>query len=287
MLTEGVKNGVVSLNVWMAVIRKMEDAVLSCEKKLAQPVTMEWDEAVAFYTGSSEGTDGSGNGYLLHQLADDRCVNFHTCGADGDKTRSKVNHAIFQEFKLGQRNLLEGKCDEVRINKELIETHMIVPMIQGTLRYAHIQSNPDTKTQKAAAEGAAFAAAVLPIIHACNPNDAQMIYDNLKLGASSTNFGHVKNSLQASYQCMGITCEEVGGYYDSVSGEYFEGAAPCSGTGSSSSGGNAVGASVGVLIAVAAVIGAALFVVRRRRRTSEQAPPKKNPIFVTPDEPFT
>ena len=42
------------------------------------------NEAVAFYTGALEGTDGSGN--LLHStLADKRCVNFKTCGREGNK----------------------------------------------------------------------------------------------------------------------------------------------------------------------------------------------------------
>lgn len=270
----------------MAVVRKMEDAITNCEKKGSKPNTLDWDEAVAFYTGSLEGTDGSGEGHLLHQLADDRCANFHTCGANADKDsgHAKVNHEIFQQFKLGQRNLQAGNCGEVQINKDLIEKRMIIPMIQGALRYAHIQSNGETATEKANAEGATFAAAVLPVVHSCNPKDAEIIYNNMKLGATSTNFGHVKNSFQATYKCMGISCEDVGGYYDSATGEYFEGAAPCTGTGSS--GGKALAVSVGVIIAVAAIVVGALFVLRRRRRSTEPVPPKKNPIFVTPVDDF-
>lgn len=283
---EGIQKGAVALNVFMAVVRKMEDAITNCEKKGSKPITLDWDEAVAFYTGSLEGTDGSGDGYLLHQLADERCGNFHTCGENADKAsgHAKVNHEIFQQFKLGQRNLKAGNCAEVKANKEFIERQMIIPMIQGTLRYAHIQSNGETATEKGNAEGATFAAAVLPIVHSCNPRDAEIIYDNMKLGASSTNFGHVKNSLQATYRCMGVSCEDVGGYYDSVTNEYFEGAAPC--TGSGSSGGKALAVSVGVIIACAAIIGGALYVLRHRRRTTQPDPPKKNPIFVTPVDDF-
>ena len=284
-LTEGVQKGAVNLNVWMAVIRKMNDAVVACETKSSKPKTLDWDEAVAFYTGSTEGTDGSGEGHLLHQLADTRCANFRTCGADADKAsgHSKVNHEIFQQFKLGQRNLLAGNCAEVRANKELIESRMLIPMIQGTLRYAHIQSNPDTATEKGAAEGAAFAAAILPVVHSCNTKEAELIYENMKMGASSTtNFDHVKNAFQKTYPCMQVSCEDVGGYYDAANAEYFEGAAPCTGTGSSA--GKAFGVAFGVIIAVVAVIVAGLFVVRRRRRASVQAPPRKNPIFVHSEE---
>lgn len=273
------------MNIWMAVIRKMEDAVVECEKGTDRPKTMSWDEAVAFYTGSKEGTDGKAIGSLLHELADSRCANFHTCGADAHKAsgHAKVNHEIFQQFKFGQRSLLAGDCAQVRLSKELIESRMYVPMIQGTLRYAHIQSNADTANPKAAAEGASFAAAVLPIVHSCNPRAAEAIYENTNLQASKTSFYHVKNAFEEVYNCMGITCEDVGGYYDSAVGEYFEGAAPCTGT---SGGANAAGVAFGVIIAVVAVLAGALFVVRRRRM-GEEKPPKRNPVFVTPEEPFT
>jgi hypothetical protein len=279
---EGVQKGVVNLNIWMAVIRKMNDAVYACETNPSKPRTMDWDEAVAFYTGSKEGSDGKGQGALLHQLADERCKNFNTCGADGNEVTgtSKVNHEIFQQLKLGQRNLLAGNCAEVRANKELIESRMLIPMIQGTLRYAHIQSNPSTASEKTAAEGAAFAAAILPMVHSCNTQDAELIYENVKMGAPSTNFQHVKNAFQKTYSCMQVTCEDVGGYYDAANSEYFEGAAPCTG----SEKGNALGIAFGVIITVVAVVVAGLFVVRRRRRAAVRAPPKKNPIFVHSEE---
>ena len=235
-LAEGIQKGVVNLNIWMTVIRKMEDAIVECKKGSGRPNTMSWDEAVAFYTGSKEGTDGTATGKLLHELADNRCANFDTCGADAHQAsgHSKVNHEIFQQFKFGQRSLLAGDCDQVRLSKELIESRMYIPMIQSTLRYAHIQSNPDTANPKAAAEVATFAAAVLPIVHSCNPQAAEVIYENTNLQASSTSFSHVKTAFEEVYNCMGITCEDVGGYYDSAAGEYFEGAAPCTSTTSSS-----------------------------------------------------
>lgn len=274
------------MNVWMAVIRKMDDAIAECEMGSSRPKTLSWDEAVAFYTGSLEGKDGKSEGVMLHELADERCANFRTCGAEADKAsgHSKVNHEIFQQFKFGQRNLMEGECDEARSNKNFIENRMIIPMIQGTLRYAHINSNPSTANEKAAAEGTTFAATILPLVHSCNPSAAAAIHENMNLKAS-TSFYHVKNAFQETYECMGITCEDVGGYYDAAAGTYFEGAEPCSGSGKSGS--SAVGVSIGIIIAVVAVVGGAVFVARRRRMKEVSAPPKKNPIFVTPEEPFT
>ena len=269
----------------MAVIRKMEDAIIECEKSDGGGSLVPWDTAVALYSGSLEGTDGKGTGKLLHELADMRCTNFKTCGSNGGETSgtAKVNLEIFQHFKFGQRNLQAQKCAETRADKERIETLMAIPMIQSTLRYAHIQNNPDTADEKAGAEGATFAAAVLPLVHSCNPKAAEAIHENTNLGATSTSFYHVKNAFQETYMCMGITCEDVGGCYDEASNAYFEGAEPCTHT--ESSGANAVGVAVGVTIAVVGVLAAALFVARRRRLAVKV--PKKNPIFVTPEIPFT
>merc|ERR1711904_441150 len=70
------------MNVWMYVIREFEDAVDDCKAGCINcnddPVHA-WDEGVAFYTGTLEGTDGSGSGKMLHALADKRCKNFGTC----------------------------------------------------------------------------------------------------------------------------------------------------------------------------------------------------------------
>lgn len=46
------------MNIYMAVIRKMEDAISECENGSSRPKTLSWDEAVALYTGSKEGKDG-------------------------------------------------------------------------------------------------------------------------------------------------------------------------------------------------------------------------------------
>merc|ERR1711977_288184 len=102
------------MNVWMYVIREFEVAVDDCKAGCINcnddPVHA-WDEGVAFYTGSLEGTDGSGSGKLLHALADKRCKNYNTCSATG--SGSYVNAALFVLFEQGKVALQEGKCSEV------------------------------------------------------------------------------------------------------------------------------------------------------------------------------
>ena len=192
------------MNVWMYVIREMEDALEDCDSG-CQPLDDDcnsdpvhaWDEAVAFYAGSLEGMDGSGPGHLLYALADKRCINFRTCGdlADTDMGTSHVNLEIIRNFEDGLREILSGQCDAARKNKERIEQLMAVPLIQGTLRYAYKRDlEYQIDDQKAEAEGAAFAAAVLPLVHACSASDAETIYTNMGVGSVNTAFHKVKRA---------------------------------------------------------------------------------------------
>lgn len=228
-----IKKGTAYMVVWMYVIREMEDALDDCKENCTiencndDPVHA-WDEAVAFYTGSLEGEDGGGSGKLAYALADKRCTNFKTCGEFGSETTgtSAVNLKMFDHFNIGQAKITQGKCSEARADKEAIETMMLVPLIQGTLRYAWKLDNEDY-SQKAEAEGAIFAAAVLPAVHACDTSAAKTISTNMVVGNQGTlDFIAVKRAFESTYECMGVNPAMVGGLYDAATGSYYAGAQP-------------------------------------------------------------
>jgi Low iron-inducible periplasmic protein len=255
---EAVEKGSQYMSIAMYVIRELEDAVDLCLEACTGDdcdPDVSLDEAVAFYTGSLEGTDGSGDGVLPYSLADKRCSDFKTCGDNGDATSgtSKVNVEIFKSFSLMKANLGLKACDAARANKENIVKHMIVPLIQGTIRYAVLTVAPDAN-DKDESEGASFAAAVLPWIHACSAGDATTIYNNMKTGQNgSAKLADVKKAFENTYSCLGITCADVGGYYDSGAGSYYTDASPCSGNGSSSA--------TSVSVGVASILSVVAFVV--------------------------
>jgi len=236
---EAIKKATVYMNIWMYVIREMEEALDGCKDECKKSgcndeTVKAWDEAVAFYTGSLEGPNGLGTGKLLYALADSRCVNFKTCGdlAKSTKGTSHVNQEIFRSFILGSRMLGQAKCQEARVYKEKIEQMMTVPLIQGTLRYAYITSTDKNAGEKAEAEGATFAAAILPIVHDCDEDAAANIYKNMKTGQSNgSNFAVVKNSFEQVYECLGVRGSDVGGLWNEATGSYFLGAEPMSNSG--------------------------------------------------------
>lgn len=237
---ECAMKGMVYMNIYMYVIRELEDALDDCGSTCTlyncndDPVQA-WDKGVAFYTGSLQGSNaGPGFGNLFYALADKRCKVFQTCGSNSDSTSggSYVNQEIFQEFVVGQYNLLNGQCEEARKNKENIVKLMNIPLIQGTLRYAYKTGNLPADPQKSQdmskedAEGAVFAASILPKIHHCNPDDANIILDNMYLNSDVTDFTAVKEAFERNYGCLGVTCDTVGGL---VFGDgYYPDAEPCS-----------------------------------------------------------
>lgn len=234
---QGVKKGTAYMNVWMYVIHEMEDAIQDCKVGCidcnADPVHA-WDEAVAFYAGSLEGVSGSSDGKMLYRLAEKRCLNFRTCtGADGI---AAVNDEIVKKFRVGQEALQKGECAKTRPIMERIIQLMSIPMVQGSLRYAYKVANLQGKS-KEIAEGAVFSAAVLPQVHACNATAAKIISDNMAINANAhmkDGFTAVKEAFESTYECLGITCADVGGLV--INDKYYEGAEPCVTSPGSSSG---------------------------------------------------
>ena len=220
---------------------------------------LNWDNAVAIYTGSLEGTNGTGNGHLLYTLADEMCVDFRTCStaskrestASGGGRTAAVNVEIFSQFKEGQRFLENGECEFAQQKKDRIIQLMTVPFIQGTIKSAYIleeygsKSSADTNDddqQQQQATAAAFAAAILPDVFYCNPDDALTIYENLQIGrTNAVSFSDVKLAFERNYECLGVTCSDIGGYYNSNKGKYFKNAAPCGSRKNSSGGGGGGG----------------------------------------------
>jgi hypothetical protein len=215
----------------MYVIREMEDAVDDCQAGCVDcnddPVHA-WDEAVAFYSGSLEGVDGAGSGKMLYALADKRCKNYKTCVGGTNSGTSVVNRELMELFKLGQAKLLQGKCSEVPgVMKDIVEW-MTVPLVQGALRYAYKVAELQGKS-KEKAEGAAFSAAVLPLVDSCKPSAATLIAKNMNIDSATPmtdGFAAVKDAFESTYSCLGITCAQVGGLLVTET-TYYDGFGPC------------------------------------------------------------
>jgi len=263
---EAIKKGTVLLNVWMNIIREMEVALGEC--RVGDREASAWDKAVAFYVGSLEDPSHkkSTNGVMLYALADKWCGERHTCLKHGG---SRVNQEIMDLFNSGRGLLVDGDCSKARGAMHRIEELMMVPLIQGILHTVYQQDVDGKFTNSVSrAEGASFAAAMLPLIHKCSSSDASVIYEELKLGYDKDyqpSWPRVRTALERNYACLGVTCDHIGGAWSWHDKDYFEGAEPC--------GGKKKKTTLTAFMSTFAILGALVMGVsicyRRRRRATK------------------
>merc|ERR1719271_677721 len=156
-------------------------------------------------------------------------------GSAGDAT-SNVNAKLLRLYRAGLEaaGAADGaRCKEATHYVKEIVAQMTVPLIQGAIKYAY-KADPnggnETETEKdegkAWAEFHAFASAALPRVHHCDADAAKTIAAAIALpdGADFTTpgvapeglvaggYGAVKAAFESVYECLGITCADVGGY---------------------------------------------------------------------------
>ena len=143
---------------------------------------------------------------------------------------SLVNKKIFEKFGGVKSNLLDNQCTILQTNVRDIKELMTVLLVQGVTRSIYELDIHDDFQETTQAMGAAFAAALLPLLHACSEGYAMMVHKNLSPGKSTKgSYEVVKNAIEQNYDCMGIKCEDVGGLVDIRGDGYLAGAEACNG----------------------------------------------------------
>ena len=247
MKKELIKKGIVYQGLWMQVVHNLDKGQRDCDVKF-------WDTGMAYYYGSLEGeyqtsADNAAKGNLLYALAQKRCAEFGTCATTTDSsTVAAVNKKVQSAGGFGYqgRDLLyhQAGCNDANLDLAFkgMVSQMTVPLVQGMLKYAWKadpaqsggscagQAGNDAATvatndgstgdcAKSWAEGWAFAAAVLPQVHKCDATAATTIRANLDVasttGPMTGGVKAVKDAIESVYDCLGISCTDVGAYQSS------------------------------------------------------------------------
>jgi hypothetical protein len=82
----------------------------------------------------------------------------------------QVNPDLAAQFAVGKLNLQLSQCAAADVVKDRVVKLMRIGLTQSTLRYAYIVGEL-AGTSKATAEGATFAAGLLPAMHACSATE--------------------------------------------------------------------------------------------------------------------
>ncbi|CAL6423871.1 unnamed protein product [Bathycoccus prasinos] len=227
---EAIQKGIVYLNVFPYVIWEMQDQVNDCNAGTLtnndDDSVHAWDEAVAFYAGSTVGGSygTSDTGKLQFALADKRCVNFKTC-TNGFSGGSQVNADILALFNAGKEAARtgvasNGDCDTLDTLMDKISALSLVPFVQGVMRYLY--KTKSVASAKEAGELWAFATAVLPFVNEVDSVAAEKLYQRAWAGDFSANsYEDIKSGVESTLTRLGagdgvglVTCSMVGDLYD-------------------------------------------------------------------------
>jgi len=184
-----------------------------------------WDNAAAVQDGPN-------------YLGTKRCQNYLTCGWNYTNSVGEIaniaiaNQKVLNLFQVGQSAIRTGDVVGAKGIIKLIQSAQLVAYIQGVGRYAYTISASETPNvegeNKEYAEGGAFATGMLPQLYKCNRAAAKTVDKTFQLKAGNSFAGTIADFLavlRSEYQCLGITCEDVGGLWDGES--YYAGAGPC------------------------------------------------------------
>jgi len=238
---ESFRYGTAVLNIWMSIVGRLETAAHLCTIAVfasTDASVMEWDRAVALYTGSLSRDTGA-EGQFPYTLADIQCRTFGTCDPDPDPdpsdpdypiVLSPLNQRIFELFVFGKERLESNDCDGARDDAEDLRSLMTVPLIQGVLHASYATDVEYDVQETTHGAGAAFAAALLPLIHECNEGNADIVHGDLSPGEiMGGSYDVVKAALERSYECLNVRCEDVGGIMNLRGDGYVVGAEACGG----------------------------------------------------------
>jgi len=193
----------------------------------------------------------------------------------------KNNEEIFKLFQQGEGEITEAaassntaatKCDLPDRTHEKVVTKMLVPFVQGCMRY--LWKTKDSQKAKEAGELFAFASAALPFIDAVDPVAATKLFTRAwKLDFTTYTYEETKQGIEGTLSRLGagegigtISCADIGDLVDS-SDQLL--AAGCTDPSSPSSSNNDTTIGLGIGIPLGAIaITALVFVVLLWRKSS-------------------
>jgi hypothetical protein len=177
-----------------------------------------FEKGVALYTGNWQGPDITGTtpGILRFFAANWNCAQFKTCGTNGDTVNgaSSINLQMIAYFNEFQEKSSTDNCGTTAplllpiVNG--IRTVFIVSMVQDVLYWADYYNDQPAVLVSHRFTGALYTAVLLPYLYSCNADDAAVMYNKMNYGTGIDVFISVKAVLEKNYQCLGISCKDVG-----------------------------------------------------------------------------
>ena len=211
--SEGIEASII-MNLWMEVVHNVHEVVRHCRLNDDDKALHALDIAAAYWIGDGQNMGSNSDGYLLYAIAE------HTGSLFGqDFGETRVNARILNWMnKIKNDILLEGKCKgdnnlhtgvdvlvELRILVDKIVSQMSIPLLQNLYRY--MRSGTDLPMVEL------YAVSFIPQVAGCNNSTyAYLLKEFVSNKFDTSHFMDITKTLQNSYSCLRIKCEDVGNF---------------------------------------------------------------------------
>ena len=209
--------------LWMYQVHLLEKALASCTaEEPPETIARYLDAAFAVYVGTDEQKGTAGTGHSLYDMAEQAAAIYNT---KSESNQALVNEYIVTLYRDLQSNFGEGDLcadDPIEASKRFrVQIYKIVRQTTVSLiqkMMYHLQLRDSQKGDEAVIEKdftEIYALQIYPILSMCSIHDADAIRDLLIQPidkSAPVDVATVLGYLQPHYDCLGVTCEDVGNY---------------------------------------------------------------------------
>lgn len=206
----------VVLNLWMAVIHEMNQAVLACERReSSEEIADAIDRCAAYWIGDAQQNNETEPGHSLYGWTQEMSSHFESVG---DNVLS-VNAHMLTLFTNAHQ--LIGSCSssnstayfELYDNFNEMTQKMTIPLVQGLV---HALKTDDRDRVKL------YSYAVVPLLSSCDPSDFDF-FKNKLMDASFvvTEIEAIIDHLYRILSCLELTCSQIGLHNLDIAGSYM------------------------------------------------------------------
>lgn len=240
-----VPTAVLLWSVWTSILAFLLQAQSivcdSSDSSNNNQVAMEaWDKAFSLYTGSSAA--GSledpvvGGGYFIYGWIQTEAEEFFGTTVLGQE--APVNKELMQRFVQGRDWIAatasgNNDCSTFSQHVQRMMSLLQVPIVQGALRNLYAMDLQDDPRLMIKGETAALGSVLAPLMSVCSSGSADLVYQDMVtnsfLEEKVGSFEVIQSALQNQYECLGITCQDVGGLWNTQRNGYLPRAEACGG----------------------------------------------------------
>lgn len=197
----------IALNLWLYVAHMLHSSVAECRDGVASVSYI--DAAAAYWIGSLPLAGNSTQGYLLYSLTEDASTLFMQRSTGGPSVTNTKLLRLFKQASIlltSPRACQDGTTTMSHLRSVIIQSisQMSIPLIQHLI--ANLK-NGDRQRVKI------YAHAVVPLLVGCRSSAFTYLKSKLlDYSYSDADVEEIINRLESIYDCLDLTCVDIGSY---------------------------------------------------------------------------